>query len=195
MKSLSKINAKFLDLIKVDEQAATNNTNEALENISSLFELPNTIPPIKFERDDAYFKKKPNSIATYDNQKKSIAINPNYLESALGRGAIYHEFAHYIWDTADLNPAKLSELLTVIKSTNACNRAILEDTRKGEKYWSREEELWARALAQYICEGVNDKKALEWLTKANIQWEEIEFVLLRNSIGKALRRIGITVRR
>ena len=170
IKSLSTIDAKFIDVIKVDEQAATNNTSKALENISSLFELPGTMTPAGFERDDTYFKKKPNSIARYDNKKKSIAVNPNYLESALGRGGIYHEFAHYIWDVATLNPAKLSTLLAEIKSTNVYNRATVQDTQKGQKYWSLEEELWARILAQYICETVGDEKALEWLAKANIQY-------------------------
>jgi hypothetical protein len=194
MKSLSKIDAKFIYIVKVDEQAATDNTNKALENISSLFELPDTIAPVTFERDDAYFKKKPNSIATYDNKKKSLAVNPNYLESSLGRGGIYHEFAHYIWDAATLNPSELSELLKEIEGTNAFKRATLEDKQKGQKYWSLEEEVWARALAQYICESAGDEKALYWLTKANIQWEKAEFAPLKNIIAEVLGRIGITIR-
>jgi hypothetical protein len=195
MKSTFQLEARFTDVITINEAAATENIATALSNIGSLLQVPDAIPPFTLERDDDYFRNKPGSMAHYDTLRRSIAINPNYMESALGRGAVYHEVAHYLWDAVGSDKSELLNIVIAVKKTNGYLKAVQQDEQNNKQYWSLDEELWARMFAQYICRTAPDVYALEWLTKANIQWSEEEFAPFTRSIEQALYQIGIITQR
>jgi len=158
----------------------SDNVKYAIENIESAVPDFHRVPkPYLWLSSPTFWGEDRDLNGFYQN--RTIAINPEIQGTVSERATYYHEWAHHYIATMP----RLERFRTAITSLAYETEAVKETQRQTERspngntiaqYYLSGEELFARAMAQYIALKSDDTGALDLLySRYPHQWRERDF--------------------